>query len=128
VVGVDSVSVTPATGNLTPGRNWVRRFSAQVTAVVKATAAPASVVGGGTFTLNVDVRARPGHRKAPPVTGEIAVTFGGTTPVVPLTAGAAVVSLPTTGLPAGVYPVHVAFSGDRTYAPDAATHQRLRVR
>lgn len=97
-------------------------------AVVKAKAAPASIVGGRTFTLNVDVRAKSRHRKAPTVTGEIAVTFGGTTQVVPLNRGAAVIKLPTTGLSAGVYPVHVAYSGDPTYAPDAAVHQRLRVR
>lgn len=76
----------------------------------------------------MDVRARSHHRKAPAATGEIAVTFGGTTQVVPLTCGAAVVTLPTTGLSAGVYPVHVAYCGDPTYAPDAAVHQRLRVR
>ncbi|WP_158566365.1 alpha/beta hydrolase-fold protein [Micromonospora craterilacus] len=193
--GVDSVSVTPATVDLTRGWNWVRQFSAQVTTnegvspavtwsvegatsaattistdgllsvaadetasslavvatsvidptkassaqvtlappgtagvVVKAKAAPASIVRGGTFNLNVDVRARSQHKKAPKVTGEIAVTFGGTTQVVPLTGGAAVVTLPTTGLSAGVYPVHVAYSGDLTYAPDAAVHQQLRVR
>lgn len=96
--------------------------------VVKAKAAPASVVRGGTFTLDVDVRAQTKHEKAPKVTGEITVTFGGTTQVVPLKGGAAVVKLPTTGLPAGVYPVHVAYSGDPNYAPAAAVHQQLRVR
>jgi hypothetical protein len=96
--------------------------------VVNAKAAPASVVRGGTFTLNVNVRVQSQHRKAPAVTGEIAVTFGGTTQVVPLTCGAAVITLPTNGLSAGVYTVHVAYSGDPTYAPDAAVHQRLRVR
>ncbi|WP_165521752.1 alpha/beta hydrolase-fold protein [Micromonospora zingiberis] len=193
--GVDSVSVTPATENLTKGWNWVKQFTANVTTnegvsgavtwsvegansagttisadgllsvaanetasaltvvatsvvdptkaasaqvtltapgtarvVVKAKAAPASVVRGGTFTLNVDVRAQHQHKKAPTVTGEIAVTFGGTTQVVPLTDGAAVVTLPTTGLPAGGYPVHVAYSGDSTYTPDTAVHQHLRVR
>jgi hypothetical protein len=95
---------------------------------VKAKATPASVLSGGTFTLKVDVKARSQHWKAPKATGEIAVTFGGTTRVVPLTGGAAVVTLPTAGLPAGVYPVRVAYSGDRTYAPDAAVHQHLRVR
>jgi enterochelin esterase-like enzyme len=97
-------------------------------AVVRAVATPGSVAGGGTFTLNVDVRARSHHRKAPTATGEIAVTFGGTTRVVALTRGSAVVTLPTTGLSPGVYPVHVAYSGDPTYAPDAAVQQRLRVR
>lgn len=96
--------------------------------VVKAKATPASIVGGGTFTLNVDVRAQSQHKKAPTVTGEIAVTFGGTTQVASLTGGAAVITLPTTGLSAGLYPVHVAYSGDPTYAPDAAVHQQLRVR
>ncbi|MBY8871677.1 Ig-like domain repeat protein [Micromonospora sp. PLK6-60] len=193
--GVDSVSVTPATAELTKGWNWVRQFSAKVTTnegvspavtwsvkgatsadttistdgrlsvaateqastltvvatsvvdptksgsatvtltdpgtartVVKANAAPASVVRGDTFTLNVDVRAQTQHQKAPTVTGEIAVTFGGSTQVVALTDGAAVVELPTAGLKAGGYPVHVAYSGDSTYAPDAAEHQQLRVR
>lgn len=193
--GVDAVSVTPTTVNLTKGWNWTRQFRARVTTnegvspavtwsvegaisagttisadgllsvaaterassltvlatsvvdpakagsarialvppgtahtVVKAKAVPASIVGGRPFTLYVDVRAQSRHRKAPTVTGEIAVTFGGTTQVVPVTRGAAVVKLPTTGLSAGVYPVHVAYSGDRTYAPDAAVHQHLRVR
>ncbi|WDZ83943.1 alpha/beta hydrolase-fold protein [Micromonospora cathayae] len=193
--GVDSVSVTPASVDLTRGWNWDRQFGARVTTnagvspavtwsvegansagttvsatgllsvaadetassltvvatsvvdptkagrarvtltpagtaavVVKAKAAPASIVGGGVFTLDVDVRAQSRHRKAPTVTGEIAVSFGGTTQVVPLTGGSAVVSLPTAGLPAGVYPVHVAYSGDPTYAADDAVHQRLRVR
>lgn len=191
--GVDSVSVTPTTENLTKG--WVRQFSAQVTTnegvspavtwsvrgatsagttisadgllsvaaaetassltvvatsvvdptkagstqvtltppgtarvAVKAKAAPASIARGGTFELNVDVRAQSQHKKAPKVTGEIAVTFGGTTQVVSLIGGAAVIKLPTTGLSAGVYPVHVAYSGDPTYAPAAADHQQLRVR
>lgn len=193
--GVDTVSVAPATVDLTRGWNWVRQFTAQVTTnegvspavtwsvegatsagttisaegllsvaadetassltvvatsvvdpakagsaqvtltptgtapvVVKAKATPASIVRGGTFTLYVDVRARSHHWKAPAATGEIAVTFGGTTQVAPLTCGTAVVALPTTGLSRGVYPVHVAYSGDPTYAPDAAVHQRLRVR
>ncbi|MEV4620729.1 alpha/beta hydrolase-fold protein [Asanoa sp. NPDC049573] len=193
--GVDSVSVTPATENLTTGWNWVRKFSARVTTnegvspavtwsvegatsagttisadgvlsvaaaetasslkvvatsvvdptksasaqvtltppgtaavVVKAKATPASVVHGGTFELRVDVRAQSGHRKDPEPTGEVAVTFGGTTRVVPLAEGSAVVDLPTTGLSAGLYPVHIAYSGDPTYAPAAAVHQRLRVR
>ncbi|BCJ59636.1 alpha/beta hydrolase-fold protein [Micromonospora endophytica] len=96
--------------------------------VVKAKAAPASVARGGTFTLDVDVRAQHQHKKAPKVTGEIAVTFAGTTTVVPLANGSAVVKLPTAGLKAGNYPVHVAYSGDSTYAPAAAVHQQLRVR
>ncbi|MFD6566886.1 alpha/beta hydrolase-fold protein [Micromonospora profundi] len=96
--------------------------------VVKAKAAPASIVRGGTFTLDVDLRAQTQHKKAPTVTGEVAVTFGGSTQVVPLTDGGAVVSLPTAGLSAGGYPVHVAYSGDSTYAPTAAVHQQLRVR
>lgn len=191
--GVDSVSVTPATANVTLG--WVKQFtahvitnpgvspavtwsvegaasagttisadgllsvaadetassltvvatsvvdptkagSAQVTlvkpgtaaVVVKATATPASIVGGGTFMLNVAVRAESRHQTAPTVTGEIAVTFGGTTQVVPLTGGAAVVKLPTASLSAGVYTVHVAYSGDTTYAPYAANFQELEVR
>lgn len=193
--GVDSVSVTPATLDLTQGWNWVKQFTAQVitnpgvspavtwsvegatsagttisadglfsvaadetassltvvatsvvdptkvgsaavtltppgtaAVVVKAKATPASIVGGGTFTLNVDVRAQSQHTTAPTVTGEIAVTFGGTTQVVPLTGGAAVITLPTAGLSAGVYTVQVAYSGDPTYAPSAADHQQLRVR
>lgn len=193
--GVDSVSVTPATVNLTKGWRWVQQFSATVTTnegvspavtwsvmgatathttisadgrltvaaqekassltvvatsvvdptksssvtvtltppgtaatVVKAKAAPASVVGGDKFTLTVEVRAQSQPKKAPKATGEIAVTFGATTKVVALTGGTAVVKLPTAGLKPGVYPVHVAYSGDSTYAPDAAVHQRLRVR
>jgi enterochelin esterase-like enzyme len=193
--GIDSVSVTPTSANLTRGWNWVRQFEAQVTTnegvspamtwsvegatsagttisangllsvavdetasalivvatsvvdptkagssrvilrspgtmgvVVKGRATPASVVGGGTFTLEVVVKSRSHRGKPPTVTGEIAVSFGGTTRVVPLTGGATVVRLPTTGLPAGVYPVHVAYSGDPTYAPDAAVQQWLRVR
>ncbi|RKN52174.1 hypothetical protein D7193_26865 [Micromonospora costi] len=193
--GVDSVSVTPASENLTQGWNWVKQFTAHVTTnedvskavtwsvkgatsagttisadgrlsvaadetassltvaatsvvdptktgaaqvtltptgtagtVVKANAAPASIVGGGRFTLNVDVRAQSRHGTSPTVTGEIAVTLGGTTQVVSLTDGAAVVTLPTAGLSAGVYPVHVAYSGDPTYAPGAAAPQHLRVR
>jgi hypothetical protein len=96
--------------------------------VVKAKASPASIVGGGTFTLNVDVRAKSQQKTAPTVTGEVAVTFGGTTQVVPLTGGAAVVKLPTASLSAGVYTVHVAYSGDTTYAPYAANFQELEVR
>ncbi|MBQ1027559.1 Ig-like domain repeat protein [Micromonospora sp. C95] len=96
--------------------------------VIKAKATPASIVRGGTFKLHVDVRAEAGHKKAPKVTGEITVTFGGATQVVPLAGGKAVVKLPTAELAAGVYPVHVAYSGDRNYAPAAGFHQRLRVR
>ncbi|MDG4834283.1 alpha/beta hydrolase-fold protein [Solwaraspora sp. WMMD1047] len=99
--------------------------------MIKAKAAPASVVSGGTFRLHVDVRARHRHQPhhgSPRVTGEIAVTFGGSTQVVALTGGPVVVKLPTTGLSAGVYPVHVAYSGDPTYAPTEGVHQRLRVR
>jgi enterochelin esterase-like enzyme len=95
--------------------------------MVKAKAAPASVVRGGTFELNVDLRAQAQHRKSPRPTGEIAVTFGGTTRVVPLTGGSAVVDLPTAGRSAGVYPVHIAYSGDPNFAPAAAFHERLRV-
>jgi hypothetical protein len=191
--GVDSVSVTPATADVTLG--WVKQFTAHVitnpgvspavtwsvlgatsvgttvsadgllsvgtdetastltvvatsvvdptksgsanvtlappgtvAVVVKAKTTPASIVGGGTFTLNVDVRAEARRQAAPTVTGEIAVTFGGTTQVVPLVDGAAVVTLPTTGLSAGVYVVHVAYSGDATYAPYAANFQDLEVR
>jgi len=193
--GVDSVSVTPASREMTQGWNWVEQFTADVTTnpgvsqavtwsvegaasagttitpdgllsvaadetassltvvatsvhdptksgsaqvtltppgttavVVKAHATPASVVGGDTFTLNVDVRALSQHRTAPAATGEIAVTFGGTTQVVPLTGGAAVVTLPTAGLSSGVYTVDVAYSGDPTYAPDTADNRQLRVR
>ncbi|MFY1688410.1 Ig-like domain repeat protein [Plantactinospora sp. WMMB782] len=96
--------------------------------VVRAKAAPASVVRGGTFTLRVEVRPRTPHRQAPKPTGEVAVTFGGATRTVPLTGGAAVVQLPTTGLSVGSYPVHVAYSGDPTYAPGTAVRQQLRVR
>jgi enterochelin esterase-like enzyme len=192
--GVDSVSVTPATADVTLG--WVKQFAADVmtnnddiskdvtwsvegaesagttisadgllsvaadetassltvvatslvdptksgsaqvdlaapgisNVVVKAQAKPASVVAGTTFTLNVDVRSRARPQTAPTVTGEIAVTFAGSTQVVPLSDGKAVVELPTAGLSAGVYRVHVAYSGDPTYAPYAANHQELRVR
>ncbi|GIJ10503.1 alpha/beta hydrolase-fold protein [Micromonospora andamanensis] len=96
--------------------------------VIKAKATPASIASGGTFKLHVDVRAQTRHKKAPTVTGEITVTFGGGTHVVPLAGGKAMVKLPTTGLSAGVYPVHVAYSGDRNYAPAAGVHQQLRVR
>ena len=193
--GVDSVSVTPATVDLTQGWNWVRQFTAHVitnpdvspavtwsvegaasadttissdgllsvaadetassltvvatsvvdptktataqvtltppgtdAVVVKAKAAPASVVAGDAFTLDVDVRAQSRHKTAPAVTGEIAVTFGGTTQVVALDDGAAVVDLPTAGLEPGLYTVHVAYSGDPTYAPTSADEQVLRVR
>jgi hypothetical protein len=95
---------------------------------VKAKATPASVVQGGTFSLDVDVRAQTQHAKAPTVTGEVAVTFGGATRVVALRAGAAVVELPTAGLAPGGYTVHIAYSGDPVYAPDTAVEQRLHVR
>ena len=117
---VDPTKAGSATVTLTP--------PGTASVVVKAKATPASIIGGGTFALNVDVRAESEHKTAPTVTGEIAVTFGGTTQVVPLTDGAAVVSLPTAGLSAGVYTVHVAYSGDPTYAPYAANHQDLTVR
>ncbi|MFI7079760.1 Ig-like domain repeat protein [Micromonospora sp. NPDC049903] len=97
-------------------------------AKVKAKAAPASVPAGRTFTLDVEVRAQTQHKKSPTPTGEITVTFAGTTHVVTLNKGKAVVKLPTTGLSAGSYEVHVAYSGDRTYAPTAEVHQKLRVR
>ncbi|MFI9489861.1 alpha/beta hydrolase-fold protein [Promicromonospora sp. NPDC052451] len=95
---------------------------------VKAEATPASVVAGGTFRLEVTVA--PAHRThgAPRPTGEVAVTFGGTVQVVPLVRGQALVGLDTTGLPRGRYRVHVAYSGDPTYAPHAAAYQELRVR
>jgi hypothetical protein len=96
--------------------------------VVKAKTTPASIIAGGTFTLNVDVRAESRHQTAASVTGEVAVSFGGTTQVVPLSGGAAVITLPTAGLAAGVYTVHVAYSGDATYAPYAASFQDLEVR
>ena len=96
---------------------------------LQATAAPASVVSGGTFTLNVAVAPADGSKKTASVpTGEIAVTFGDTVQVVPLTGGKAAVSLPTTGLPPGVYTVNVAYSGDPPYAPYAANYQELEVR
>ena len=130
--GVDSVSVRPATRNLTKGWNWVKPFSARVTTnegvspavnwsvggatsagtrvsadgvlsvaatetassltvvatsvvdpaksgsarvtlappgragvAVKAKAAPASVVSGGTVELNVDVQAESRRKKSP---------------------------------------------------------------
>ncbi|MEV4539955.1 alpha/beta hydrolase-fold protein [Asanoa sp. NPDC049518] len=96
--------------------------------VVKAKAAPGSVVAGGTFELSVEVRAQHRHKKDPKPTGEIAVTFGGTTRVVPLAHGSAVVHLPTTGMEAGTHLVHLAYSGDPTYGPATAVEQRLRVR
>ncbi len=95
--------------------------------LVRAHATPASVVAGGTVTLQVDVRAQAGSRTAPAVTGEVAVTLGGATQVVPLTVGSAAVTLPTAGLPVGHHAVHVAYSGDATYAPDA-TERLARVR
>lgn len=117
---VDQTKVGSATVTLvTPGTTPV---------VVQAKTTPASIVGGGTFRLNVAVRAEAQHKTAQTVTGEIAVTFGGTTQIVPLTSGAAVVTLPTASLSAGVYTVHVAYSGDTTYAPYAAGFQDLRVR
>lgn len=117
---VDPTKTSAATVTLTPPG------TAKV--AVKAHAAPASVARGGTFKLDVEVRAQTKHKKAAKVTGEVAVTFAGRTQVVQLTDGAAVVKLPTTGLAAGGYPVHVAYSGDPTYAPAAGVHQQLRVR
>ncbi|MEV0890964.1 alpha/beta hydrolase-fold protein [Promicromonospora sp. NPDC050262] len=112
-------------------------------ATVKARATPASVPAGGTFQLHVSVdpahrphagpsQAGPSHagpsHAGPTPTGEVAVTFGGTVQVVPLVRGKAEVSLATTDLPRGKYRVHVAYSGDPAYAPQAADHQELRVR
>lgn len=96
--------------------------------VVKAKAAPASVPRGGTFVLEVDVRAKQRHTTAPVVTGGVTVTFAGTTRVAQLVDGSAVVLLPTDGVPRGSHTVHVAYSGDSTYAPAEGEHQRLRVR
>lgn len=95
--------------------------------LVRARATPASVVAGATVTFVVDVRAQAGSRTAPAVTGEVAVTLGGATQVVPLTDGTAAVALPTAGLPVGHHDVHVAYSGDATYTSDA-TDRLARVR
>jgi len=96
---------------------------------VQAKTAPASVVRGDTFTLNVTVEPAGGQKKtAPTPTGEVTVTFGGTVQVVPLVDGKAVVTLQTADLQPGVYPVHVAYSGNPTYQPYAANYQRLTVR
>ncbi|MDG4809373.1 Ig-like domain repeat protein [Micromonospora sp. WMMD1120] len=96
---------------------------------VRAKATPASVVRGDTSTLNVTVeptgRPRP---HAPTPTGEVTVTFGGTEQVVPLADGKAVVELRTADLRPGVYQVHVAYSGNPTYRPQAGNHQKVRVR
>ena len=138
--GVLSVAADETASSLTVVATSVvdptKSGSAQVTlspagtaaVMVKAKATPASIAGGDTFTLNVEVRSQSQHTTAPTATGEIAVTFAGTTQVVPLTDGAAVVTLPTEGLSAGVYPVQVVYSGDPVYEPDAANHQQLRVR
>ncbi|MEO3772995.1 Ig-like domain repeat protein [Micromonospora sp. B9E7] len=117
---VDPTKAAAAQVTLTPpGAAGVR---------VRAKATPTSVVRGETVTVNVDVRARSPHGKAPKVTGEVAVTVGGTTRTVALSGGAAVVKLPTAGLSAGVHPVLVSYSGDPTYAPATADRQQLRVR
>ncbi|WP_169953503.1 immunoglobulin-like domain-containing protein [Microbispora sp. H11081] len=96
---------------------------------VQAKTAPASVVRGDTFTLNVTVGPAGGRKKeAPTPTGEVTVTFGGTEQVVPLADGKAVVTLRTADLPRGTYKVHVAYSGNPSYQPHAADYQRLTVR
>lgn len=113
-----------------------RRATAQVTltppgaaeATVRARATPASIVRGGTLTVNVDVRAHSPHGKAQKVTGEVAVTVGGATRTVALSGGEAVVKLSTAELSAGVHPVVVSYSGDPTYAPATAGPQHVRVR
>ncbi|WP_432933024.1 Ig-like domain-containing protein [Microbispora sp. CA-135349] len=96
---------------------------------VKAKTAPASVVRGDTFKLNVTVGPAGAQKKdAPTPTGEVTVTFGGTEQVVSLADGEAAVTLRTADLQRGVYPVHVAYSGNPTYQPHAADHQKLTVR
>jgi hypothetical protein len=96
---------------------------------VHAKAAPASVVRGDTFRLNVTVGPAGGHKHNAPIpTGEVTVTFGGAVQVVTLVDGKAVVDLPTADLQPGKYRVHVAYSGNPTYQPHAANHQTLTVR
>ncbi|GLX04783.1 hypothetical protein Misp03_17100 [Microbispora sp. NBRC 16548] len=96
---------------------------------VHAKTAPASVVRGDTFKLNVTVGPARGQKKnAPTPTGEVTVTFGGTVQVVPLADGEAVVTLQTADLQSGEYTVHVAYSGNPTYQPHAANYQKLTVR
>ncbi|MEU4678480.1 immunoglobulin-like domain-containing protein [Micromonospora sp. NPDC023737] len=96
---------------------------------VQAKAAPASVVRGDTFSLNVTVRPAGGQKQqAPTPTGEVTVTFGGAVQVVPLADGKAVVALPTADLKRGTYRVHVSYSGNPTYQPYAANYQTLTVR
>ncbi|WP_341716280.1 Ig-like domain repeat protein [Micromonospora sp. FIMYZ51] len=96
---------------------------------VHAKAAPASVVRGKPFKLNVTVEPKGGPKKNPPTpTGEVTVTFAGTAQVVPLADGKAVVELPTADLPRGTYRVHVAYSGNPTYQGHAANYQNLTVR
>ncbi|WDZ83084.1 immunoglobulin-like domain-containing protein [Micromonospora cathayae] len=96
---------------------------------VRAKAAPASVVRGDTFRLNVTVGPGGGQKQnAPTPTGEVTVTFGGTAQVVPLADGKAVVELQTADLRPGGYRVHVAYSGNPTYQPYAADYQKLTVR
>ncbi|GGM36022.1 hypothetical protein GCM10011608_20790 [Micromonospora sonchi] len=96
---------------------------------VHAKAAPASVVRGDTFKLDVTVGPAGGQKKkAATPTGEVTVTFGGTEHVVQLVDGKAVVTLQTADLPRGNYKVHVAYSGNPTYQPHAANYQNLTVR
>ncbi|MEU5907072.1 immunoglobulin-like domain-containing protein [Micromonospora sp. NPDC047527] len=96
---------------------------------VHAKAAPASVVRGDTFRLNVTVGPAGGPKQnAGTPTGEVTVTFGGSEQVVPLADGKAVVDLRTVDLQPGNYRVHVAYSGNPTYRPHAADYQTLTVR
>ena len=123
-VGLDEAINSVLTVTATSVYDPTKSDSAAVTVVpgtvislTKAKATPASIIAGGTFTLNVDVRAESEHTTAPTATREIVVTFAGTTQVVPLIDGAAVVMLPTTGLAVGYYVVEVKYLGDRVYAP-----------
>ncbi|MFF5181799.1 immunoglobulin-like domain-containing protein [Micromonospora sp. NPDC000316] len=95
---------------------------------VHAKTAPASVVRGKTFTLDVTVEPKGGKKEAPTPTGEATVTFAGTVQVVPLVDGKAVVTLQTANLQRGQYRVHVAYSGNPTYQSHAANYQNLTVR
>lgn len=89
---------------------------------VNAKVKPASVFSGTEARLEIAVTPTVKTKPAGPTpTGEVVVTFAGTEIVVPLDGGTAVVMLSTMGVAAGDYTVHVAYSGDRTYATGEGT-------
>jgi hypothetical protein len=120
VEGTDAVTVffraTDKAGNVSAVGSVDVAAVGTVAVKVNAKAKPPAVEQGKTFSLDVSVaRAVKPHGATAP-TGTITATFDGADHVAELVDGKATLTLATTGLEAGKYPVEVSYSGDTVYA------------